>query len=477
MKMTTSLGGSRILSTASPRGIPYFAVLALLVCLGLRSGTVLAEINVWTSLGPYGVGINAVAVDHQDATTVYAGTGNGLYKSTDAGASWVLQSTIQASELAVAPYDSSTVYAVNFSGMFKSTDAGASWSKISTGGTFGSGWPTTLAIDPKNPGTVYATTQEFDECGRETLHKTVDGGVSWAESTFKDLGVSASCVLALVIDPQSPTTLYTAFEQGGVFKSTDAGANWSPANSGLIDARGFAGAVSLAIDQRNPRTLYAVSVQRYDSGPRWGVFKSIDGGASWNPANFGLPEWAVNTSCCHRPRMAIDPQDPRNVYLGAAMAYVHRVFRSTDSGASWVDSGYAVSSASLWFAGLAAGPQGILYAGTPRDGVFVITFPPAEGITEVRFDRSTVVAGTSYLFSVSGSNLTSQTFFDVRFTAPGSTDSAVVLNWQRGFTASHIVPVDTAPGSWTINAMRAHEVETDHSGSFIPVSATITVSP
>jgi len=102
---------------------------------------------------------------------------------------------------------------------------------------------------------------------------------------------------------------------------------------------------------------------------------------------------------------------------------------------------------------------------------------PDEVVTDLRFDRMNVAVGTSYSAKFSGSNLTSQTFFDVRFTSPGSNDSAVALNWQRGLTASHDVAAAIASGRWTINGVRAHEVETDHTGNFFPVSATITVSP
>jgi len=102
---------------------------------------------------------------------------------------------------------------------------------------------------------------------------------------------------------------------------------------------------------------------------------------------------------------------------------------------------------------------------------------PAQVVTDLSFDRTTVAAGTSYSVNVSGSNLTSQTFFDVRFIAPGSTLSDVVLNWQKGVAAGHGVLAGTASGIWTINGVRAHQIETDHTGSFVPVSARITVSP
>jgi hypothetical protein len=95
----------------------------------------------------------------------------------------------------------------------------------------------------------------------------------------------------------------------------------------------------------------------------------------------------------------------------------------------------------------------------------------------LEFDSTSVVAGSSFSANFSGSNLTPQTFFDVRFISPGGGESAVVLNWQKGPTASHAVPAGTAAGIWTINGVRAHKIETDHTGIFFPISATMTVSP
>src|SRR5262245_54316611 len=98
-------------------------------------------------------------------------------------------------------------------------------------------------------------------------------------------------------------------------------------------------------------------------------------------------------------------------------------------------------------------------------------------VTDLRFDRTSVVVGSSFSANFSGTNLTPETFFDVRFTAPGSNASDVVLNWQRGIALSHDVALDTAAGNWTIKGVRANEIETVHTGIFFPVSAMITVSP
>src|SRR5262245_1067022 len=97
-------------------------------------------------------------------------------------------------------------------------------------------------------------------------------------------------------------------------------------------------------------------------------------------------------------------------------------------------------------------------------------------VTDLQFDRTSVVVGSSFSAKFSGSNLTRETFFDVRFTSPGSNNSDVILNWQRGLEVSHDVAAGTVAGRYTINGVRAHEIESDHTGIFFPVSATLTVS-
>jgi hypothetical protein len=97
--------------------------------------------------------------------------------------------------------------------------------------------------------------------------------------------------------------------------------------------------------------------------------------------------------------------------------------------------------------------------------------------TNLRVDRTVVAAGTSYSVNATGSNLSAETFFDIRFRAPGERLEQEALNWQRGTSESHIVTVGTVAGNWTITGVRAHQFETDYTGSFFPVLATIGVSP
>jgi hypothetical protein len=127
---------------------------------------------------------------------------------------------------------------------------------------------------------------------------------------------------------------------------------------------------------------------------------------------------------------------------------------------------------------LVAGGISVWGAGTTSSAELYVPrlLKPALVVTDLRFDLAVVPPGASYSASITGSGLTAETFFDVRFTSPGSSLSAVVLNWQRGIVESHDVPAGLAVGTWTINGVRAHEIETDHTGNFFPVTAAITVT-
>ena len=104
-----------------------------------------------------------------------------------------------------------------------------------------------------------------------------------------------------------------------------------------------------------------------------------------------------------------------------------------------------------------------------------IAATPALVISGVTFIPNPVNNGSSFSATIAGSNLTSQTNFDVLFQAPGSSAYIEALNWQTGSSASHTVRFGTATGSWTISGVRAHQDPADHTGSYVPVSASITV--
>jgi len=96
-------------------------------------------------------------------------------------------------------------------------------------------------------------------------------------------------------------------------------------------------------------------------------------------------------------------------------------------------------------------------------------------VTGITFDTQASHRGSTYLSTISGSNLTAQTYFDIRFTAPGSSANSIAPNWQTGPGVLQSVPAATPTGTWTITGVRAHQDPADHAGSFVLVSTPITI--
>ena len=252
-----------------------------------------------TGLPPFGT-VYTIAIDPSNPTIIYAGTW-GVFKSTDAGGNW--NPTGLASEwiyaLAIDPSNPETLYAGTGNNLYKSTDSGANWNAVSTGIVDRNTNVNALAIDPKNSDILYV--------GRDHLYKTTDGGANWSLiGSFSPQTIS--------INPLDPNTLYAGTWGDGVFKSTDGGDHWISANTGLTDEV----VIALAISPVDPNVIYAGT---------WngGVFMSQYGGSWWIKANTGL-----TGSCIHA--LVIDPLDTNTVYAGT---YLRGVFKTTNGGAHW----------------------------------------------------------------------------------------------------------------------------------------------
>jgi hypothetical protein len=111
----------------------------------------------------------------------------------------------------------------------------------------------------------------------------------------------------------------------------------------------------------------------------------------------------------------------------------------------------------------------VVGASVPTPGVTISGISFSVGLNTT----TSVTAGSSYVANISGSNLTSQIYFDVHFQAPGSAVSSEAWNWQIGPSASHAAGNTT--GTWTINGIRAHQDPSDHTGTYVSISATINV--
>jgi photosystem II stability/assembly factor-like uncharacterized protein len=246
--------------------------------------------------------ISDVAVDPKNPSVWYVAVSAGnLWKTGNRGNTWTAifdeQGSYSLGAVTVDPKDSNVVWlgtgennnqrSVSFGdGVYKSTDAGATWKRM---GLENSEHIQNIVIDPRNSNVVYVTAigPLWSAGGDRGLYKSTDGGQTWKAvlSISPDTGVTD-----LLMDPKNPDVLYAAAYQrrravgqligggpeSGLYKSTNAGQTWTKLARGLPTVE--IGRIGLAANWRNPRTIYALVTAQLGQG---GFFRSDDAGATW----------------------------------------------------------------------------------------------------------------------------------------------------------------------------------------------------
>ncbi|HSD32446.1 MAG TPA: glycosyl hydrolase [Gemmatimonadales bacterium] len=226
-------------------------------------------------------------------------------------------------------------------GVWKTANAGLSWEPIADS-ALGSGSIGAIAVAPSDPNVIYVGTGESTLRGNvspgDGMYRSTDAGKTWSRIGLTDAGQTAR----IMVDPRDPDRVYVAVlghafgpnPTRGVFRSTDGGKTWQK----VLFKSDSAGAVDVVLDPSNPRVLYAAlwQAQRtpwgFTSGGRWsGLFKSTDGGDSWTDItrNKGLPGGVIG-----RIGVAVSPVRPELVWA-LVEASDGGLFRSEDAGATW----------------------------------------------------------------------------------------------------------------------------------------------
>ena len=320
----------------------------------------------WRSIGPVRGGrARAVVGVPTQPNLFYAGFDNGgVWRTTDYGSNWEPlfdhEATGSIGAIAVAPSNPNIIYVgtgagiirpdlATGNGIYKSTDAGKTWTHL---GLDDSQMIAMIDVDPTDPNRLFVAVlgHPYGPNAERGIFRSTDGGASFAKVLFRDEYTSGNDVR---IDPSNPATVYAAMWQqqqsfiegggfgggsGGVFKSTDGGTNWKQLSDGLPQVL----QANLALAPSDPRILYATvaPVQAVGVASNGiGLYQSTDGGDHWRLAMSNAPAGQTpvpdprplaRIGGGDLPTVTVDPKNPNVVYSASTVFW-----RTEDGGVTW----------------------------------------------------------------------------------------------------------------------------------------------
>jgi len=308
----------------------------------------------WEFEGPTNIGgrITDLAIHPADLNTIYVGAASGgVFKTTDEGNTWVNTfteaSVISIGALTVDPGNPNVLYAgtgesnsSSYSfigdGIYKSVDAGETWQNV---GLNASAYIGRIIVDYSNSDKVYvaACGNLFSVGGERGIYRSVNGGTEWENVLFVNDSTSG---IDLVQHPDDPDILYAAMwerkrglnyrnsfgEGSGIWKTTDGGDTWIEMTNG-VPTGDDVGRIGLSIAKSTPDVLYAIYDMPY---PEVNVFKTTDGGDSWNQTNDNVLDGMNSSFGWYFGQIRVDPDNENRIYVFGVDMY-----RSDNGGNSW----------------------------------------------------------------------------------------------------------------------------------------------
>lgn len=304
----------------------------------------------WRCIGPFRGGrtVGAEGVISQPNVLFIGVNNGGVWKTTDYGHTWKpifdSQPTGSVGCLAIAQSRPDTIYVGSGEGLqrpdlsvgdgvYKTTDGGKSW--VNTG--LKEGWQISdICVDPKNPDRVFAAVlgHPYGPNTTRGLFRTLNGGKSWERVLYKDENTGA---VEVALDPTNPKTVYCSlwaarqapWENGvwqgttsGLFKSTDGGTTWTPLTKGLPTIAQGLGRIGFSVF--DAKRLYAT----VDATTGGGIYRSDDGGKSWVFTNGEPRLWSRGSDFAE---VRADPKQREVVYAANTSTY-----KSVDGGKTFV---------------------------------------------------------------------------------------------------------------------------------------------
>ncbi len=308
----------------------------------------------WKLEGPANIGarINCIKVDPNNPSIIYIGYSHGgVWKTTNGGLIWNpvfdAQDFLSIGDIEIDP-SNGYVYVgtgdLNISGypfigdgLWRSTDQGASWQNL---GLEDQRVVSKIIFNPQNPNTLLVGTMglPFERNTNRGLYKTTNAGASWQQKLFIS---NEAGIIDLVISPANPNILYAAAwdrirnnqesivfgENARVWKSNNGGETWNKLGGGLPEDPQCR--IGLAIDPSNANHIFASYVST--SLTFLGLFESFDGGDTWNdnPCN-GLDFGFQSNFAWYFGQIRINPYNPSDIWLLGVESW-----HSTDGGENW----------------------------------------------------------------------------------------------------------------------------------------------
>jgi uncharacterized repeat protein (TIGR01451 family) len=317
--------------------------------------------------------IGALAI-RNDGTIILGAAQGGVWTYDSASGTWTPRSnaadTQSVGALAIAPSNDQIVYmgsgeaalsgdSYYGDGFYRSTDGGVTWTHVST--LFTGQAVSSIVVDPTNAQHVYAATVRGRGGNHRTtspagaqygVYESTNGGSTW--NLLKGTTDEFRGATDLVMDPMNHNVLFASFWGDAIYKSTDAGQTWAKAMNGLPAGQFADGATRFSLgisDTTGTPTLYT-GFDYFDLSDTYHtarIYKSTDGGASWNITAGGSGSNAVTnycgTQCFYDNEVQPDPTNPNVVYVLGSYGYNNSpqsggIYRSTDGGATWRNLGY-----------------------------------------------------------------------------------------------------------------------------------------
>jgi photosystem II stability/assembly factor-like uncharacterized protein len=333
---------------------PKYHFILLVLCASLSAfaqtipTTAYQELS-YRMIGPFRAGrtVGATGVPSQP-NVFYMGVNNGgVWKTDDFGRTWKSlfdkESTNSIGDVAVSLSNPNIVYVGTGEGLhrpdlsigdgvFKSMDGGATWKNIGLREVQQIG---RVAIHPTNPDIVFvaALGHPYGANDERGVYRTTNGGQSWEKVFFINHNTGA---MQIEFDPQNPNALIVdmwehqdgpwenssfAGTHSGLFKSTDGGSTWNPINNGF-PTQGL-GRIGFAISPSNSKRMYAL----VDARENGGVYRSDDGGENWKRIQQDPRIWGRGGDFAE---IKVHPQKPDEIYVANVACY-----RSNDAGMNW----------------------------------------------------------------------------------------------------------------------------------------------